>query len=234
MEQFFFEKISESQNNHWWYKSRREIFLKILRRIKFEKPKILDYGSGAGANVTLLKKINDNIDIFEPNKLMHPRLKKIGGKVVEKVDQNYDLILLTDVIEHIENDKELLISLTENLSSNGYILITAPAYQFLYSSKDVQLKHYRRYNKRSLTSIIPKNLEIINISYLNFFLFLPLSLIILTFKILNKKFSNLSEEIPNKFINFILYKVFSFEKYFINNLNFPFGLTILALVKKKN
>ena len=233
MEKYFFEKIVLNQKNHWWYKSRREIFFKILKKLNLKNQKILDYGSGAGANIHILKKLSQNIDVFEPNKKMHPELKDRGVNVITKLEGNYDLILLTDVIEHIKHDKEEMLYLANNLNTGGYMFITVPAYQFLYSSKDLQLKHFRRYNKDSLIKIIPKNLNIIKISYMNFFLFLPLTLIIMFNKFFNKKFSKLSEEIPNKLINLLLYKIFSFEKYFIDRINFPFGVSILALVKKK-
>ena len=128
MEQFFFEKISKNQNNHWWYKSRREIFLKILKQLKLKNPKILDYGSGAGANIELLKKLSQNIDAFEPNTSMHLKLKSNGANIIKKIDKKYDLIVLTDVIEHVKNDRELLSSITDRLNSKGFIFITAPAY----------------------------------------------------------------------------------------------------------
>ena len=233
MEKYFFEKIVLNQKNHWWYKSRRKIFFKILKKLNLKNQKILDYGSGAGANIHILKKLSQNIDVFEPNKKMHPELKDRGVNVITKLEGNYDLILLTDVIEHIKYDKEEMLYLANNLNTDGYMFITVPAYQFLYSSKDSQLKHFRRYNKDSLIKIIPKNLDIIKISYMNFFLFLPLTLIIMFNKFFNKGFSKLSEEIPNKLINLLLYKIFSFEKYFIDRINFPFGVSILALVKKK-
>ncbi len=182
----------------------------------------------------MLKKLSQNIDAFEPNASMHLKLKSNGANVIKKIDNKYDLIVLTDVIEHVKNDRELLSSITDRLNSKGFIFITVPAYQFLYSSKDVQLKHYRRYDRNSLISIIPNDLEIIKTSYLNFFLFIPLASIIMIFKLLNKSFSNLSEETPNKVVNFFLYKIFSIEKHLINKLNFPFGISILAILKKKN
>ena len=145
MEKYFFEKIFLNQKNHWWYKSRRKIFFKILKKLNLKNQKILDYGSGAGANIHILKKLSQNIDVFEPNKKMHPELKDRGVNVITKLEGNYDLILLTDVIEHIQHDKEEMLYLANNLNTDGYMFITVPAYQFLYSSKDSQLKHFRRY-----------------------------------------------------------------------------------------
>jgi hypothetical protein len=52
-------------------------------------------------------------------------------------------------------------------------------------------------------------------------------------KILNIQFLDLSEEPPNKFINYLLYKIFSFERYLLSRFNFQFGVSILAILKKK-
>ena len=75
--------------------------------------------------------------------------------------------------------------------------------------------------------------KILKISYFNFFLFIPLCIIILFYKIFNLQFIEKVENIPNKFINKFLYLIFRAEKLIINKINFPFGLSILSIVEKK-
>ena len=149
--------------------------------------------------------------------------------------KKYDLIFLTDVLEHVKNDRNLLQKLIKNLNKNGYLFITVPAYQYLFSSKDKMLHHYRRYNSKELIEIaLNKKTIIKKISYFNFFLFIPLSLIIIFFKILNITFIDRVEKTPNLIINYLLQKIFSLEKYFLTKINLPFGLSVLAIIKKKN
>ena len=97
------------------------------------------------------------------------------------------------------------------------------------------LHHYRRYNSKELIEIaLNKKTIIKKISYFNFFLFIPLSLIIIFFKILNITFIDRVEKTPNLIINYLLQKIFSLEKYFLTKINLPFGLSVLAIIKKKN
>lgn len=142
------------------------------------------------------------------------------------------MILAADVIEHIKNDKKAIQLLYRSLKPKGKIIITVPAFQFLFSQKDKELRHFRRYNLKNLKMIL-KNFKLIKISYFNFFLFLPLSILILIFKFFNFNFIDDAEKTPNKTINKLLYIIFSFEKYFINNFNFPFGLSIIFIGQKK-
>jgi len=61
-----------------------------------------------------------------------------------------DICFMLDVLEHIEQDHEFLVSVNRRLNENGILLVTVPAYNFLFSDHDVFLKHYRRYNKKEL------------------------------------------------------------------------------------
>lgn len=84
------------------------------------------------------------------------------GKVIkfnhisELPHEGVDLLLLMDVIEHIEDVDAFLNELMPKIKPGGTILITVPAYQFLFSAHDVFMLHYRRYNKKLLRSTLAK------------------------------------------------------------------------------
>jgi len=237
MDQKVYKRIAKSEKNHWWFFSRREIFTRLIKSLKIKRnSKILDYGTGVGANIRLLKKFSINrISLYDQNKqLLNKLIKKNNFTTNYNPKTKYDLIVCTDVFEHIKNDKEIFIRLIEKLKKNGYLFITVPAYQVLYSKKDELLHHLRRYNKRQLINLINnKSIVISKISYFNFFLFIPISISILLLKILKIDFIDEVEKVPNFLINNIFKKIFSFEKYFVNKFSFPFGLSLLAIVKKK-
>ena len=65
---------------------------------------------------------------------------------LENCEKLFDLIIASEVLEHIENDEEEVKRLSKLLKPNGFFLATVPAYQFLFSIKDVKLHHKRRYN----------------------------------------------------------------------------------------
>ena len=81
------------------------------------------------------------------------------------------MILAADVIEHIKNDKQIVKSLNKILKKNGLIVVTVPAYQFLFSKKDQALKHFRRYNLNGLKKLFNSDFKTLKISYYNSLLF---------------------------------------------------------------
>ncbi len=103
---------------------------------------------------------------FEPSANMYALLKNRFKNVdnIEtfndyfnsEIDLSEDIntILYINVLEHIEMDKEELISSYKKLNTGGRVIVFVPALQFLYSSLDEQLGHYRRYNKNRLTTLL--------------------------------------------------------------------------------
>jgi len=73
----------------------------------------------------------------------------------------------------------------------------------------------------------------VRLTFFNFILFFPISFTILFFKLLKIDFIDKVEKSPNKIINFILFKIFNFEKRLINHCNLPFGISMLGLFQKK-
>ncbi|MDC0167338.1 class I SAM-dependent methyltransferase, partial [Candidatus Pelagibacter sp.] len=157
------------QKKHWWFQARKQIIFYIIKQIKFQKKiNILDFGAGSGVNTEMLAHFG-YVDVFEKNKVALKNLKqklriKNSYSRFNMKKNYYDLIVLADVIEHIKKPKQALFILKKLLKKNGLILITVPAYQFLYSKKDVSLGHYRRYSKSSLVNEI-KNFKIKKVSY---------------------------------------------------------------------
>ena len=237
MDKSVFKRQFSFHSNHWWFESRRIIFKYLLEDLDFNKKKIkiLDYGTGVGNNIRLLKNFSNNISIFDKNKKMLNFLAKKEKIFIYSKRRKYDLIFLTDVLEHIKEDKKIFNRLLQNLNNNGFIFITVPAYQFLFSSKDKVLKHFRRYNLKQLQKVCSnKKVFVKKISYFNFFLFIPLSILILFFKITNKVFIDNAEKVPNFLVNYLMKKIFSFERFFLKKISFPFGLSLLLILKKIN
>ena len=80
-------------------------------------------------------------------------------------ESKYDLILLADVLEHLPNDSSSLRQILSLLKPHGILLIYVPACQFLFSSFDSSIGHFRRYSIPTLTNIIPDSFTIVSIGY---------------------------------------------------------------------
>ena len=195
----------KNQKKHWWFQARKKIIDQIiLNNIFKKKNNILDFGSGSGVNLDILKKYG-SVDVHEKNKFARSILKK--NKNVKTIFSNlklkknyYDIILLADVIEHIEKPKILMKNLKKFLKKDGQLLITVPAYQFLFSKKDEVLGHYRRYDINSLKKEL-KGFEIVNISYFNTFLSLPIIILTIINKIFKRDYISKVETTPNYILN---------------------------------
>lgn len=66
------------------------------------------------------------------------------------VDESFDLVTLLDVLEHTADDLVTLEEMRRVVRPGGYLLVTVPAYQVLWSNHDVVNDHYRRYSRRTL------------------------------------------------------------------------------------
>ena len=225
----------KNQKKHWWFQARKKIIDQIISNNIFKKKNnILDFGLGSGVNLDILKKYG-SVDVHEKNKFARSILKK--NKNIKTIFSNlklkknyYDIILLADVIEHIEKPKILMKNLKKFLKKDGQLLITVPAYQFLFSKKDEVLGHYRRYDINSLKKEL-KGFEIVNISYFNTFLSLPIIILTIINKIFKRDYISKVETTPNYILNKILYIIFKSEKFFLRYFNFSFGISIYILVK---
>ena len=241
MKKNVYKRQLEFNDGHWWFESRKEIIKFFLKKkIKKKNIEILDFGCGVGINFKMLSEFgtvyyyDQNKDIVNQNK---KRFNSNNFKHINKLKKStkkFDLIVALDVIEHIEDDKKIIKILSNKLKKNGKILITVPAYNFLFSSKDIDLEHKRRYNMKSIVSILRKYFIIEKKTYFNFFLapLIAASIILLNF--LSFKFIDKVEKKPNIIINLIFKKIFTFEKYLIGFMTLPFGISIFIYGKKKN
>ena len=224
-------------SKHWWFQARKEIIKEIISDKIKKKIDILDFGSGSGVNIKMLSQFGF-VNIYEPHLDTKNYLKlkfknKNKFKVLNKIkNQKFDLIILADVLEHLKKDKEVVKKLNNNLKKGGQILITVPAYKFLFSMKDITLGHYRRYNKGQIIKLFEK-FKLIRLTYFNFFLFIPITLLILLFKMCKINFINEVESAPNQYINKILFYIFLIERKIIKIVNLPFGVSLLGLFEKK-
>ena len=178
-----------------------------------------------------------HVSIYEPHLITRNYLKKKFNSKKYSIIQKYthkkfDLILLADVLEHIKNDKKIIKTLSKSLKNNGYILITVPSYNLLFSKKDLILGHYRRYSKKEIVNLFA-SLKTIKLTFFNFILFLPIASIILFLKLFKVDFIEKVEKSPNRITNFVLLKIFIIESKFINYFDLPFGISMLGLFQKK-
>jgi len=179
-------------NRHPWELVRVNAIKMILKNhIKHNRDlRVLDVGCGDAFIIKNLFKKSwvKSIDAVDIN-LSQSQIKQLYTEVnyilfhnnfdnLKKV--HYNLILLLDILEHIKDDKQFLSEIVNKyLNDEGYIIITVPAFNFLFSSHDKFMGHHRRYNIKELAALITNTgLEQINSGYM-FTTLLPIRLLLL-------------------------------------------------------
>ena len=89
---------------------------------------------------------------------------------ISNVQDKFDLITIFDALEHIKDDKKIIKELRNYLNDGGSIILTVPAFQFLWSDHDELSMHFRRYNKKDIREVF-ENFKEIKISFFNYLLF---------------------------------------------------------------
>jgi 2-polyprenyl-3-methyl-5-hydroxy-6-metoxy-1,4-benzoquinol methylase len=85
-----------------------------------------------------------------------------------ELQSQFDTVIASNVIEHIEDDRLAVRNCKNMLKRNGHLILLVPAYQLLYNSFDRELGHYRRYNTKQLKELLEsENMKLIHCGYFN-------------------------------------------------------------------
>lgn len=149
--------LGKSVANHWYYRSKAAAMLRFVAHLHAKN--LLDVGAGSGffSKYLLTHTTAETawcIDPYYPEE----REENHAGKPIqfrhECSESNADLVLMMDVLEHVDDDLALLSEYINKVSSGSHFLITVPAFQFLWSGHDVFLGHYRRYTLSDVTKLM--------------------------------------------------------------------------------
>ena len=143
---------------HWWYRGRRRVLTEALRSLGLPpNTRILDAGCGSGRNMVELAAFGTVTGLeLAPASIEAARARGVGevvgGSLAEMPfeDASFDLAGCFDVLEHLEDDLAALRELRRVVRPGGRMLVTVPAYPWLWSNHDVVNHHFRRYTRRTL------------------------------------------------------------------------------------
>jgi len=156
------ERQHALEARHPWETARAEAVRALVARLDLPMPRVLDVGCGDGFLIGELSThfaLREAVaqDVHLTPELMR-ELGRPGIEFVRELDQiagrRFELLLLLDVLEHVREPSTLLTRLCrEHLGADGWVLITVPAFQALFSRHDHALRHERRYSRPEIAAL---------------------------------------------------------------------------------
>jgi ubiquinone/menaquinone biosynthesis C-methylase UbiE len=245
MEPGFESKYHQLEKKHWWFVSRRDIIARLLKRLNIKKDqKILDVGCSGGSLLEFLMSqgftnifgidISDKaIAVCKTRGLNDVLVSQ--GEATNFNDNQFDVIIASDILEHIKEDRRALQEWQRILKPGGMLIIFVPAFNFLWSQHDEINFHFRRYTRKSLLKKIAElHFTIKKSSYWNFSLFFGVIIPRLfqrLFKKNDKKFNDQLRETPS-IINSTVIKLVKIENKLLEFINFPLGTSVFIVCEK--
>lgn len=239
MEKYLYQDLYTLEDKHWWHISKRNsVKLLIKKYVKKSPSNSLDIGCGTGKNLEFLSSLGQASGIDSSEEALK-FCRKRGFKNLKLGSSNktgfssasFDLVTLLDVLEHVE-EKPTIREISRILKKNGFLIITVPAYSWLWSKWDEVLHHKRRYDKKRLQTLLEFNgFKIKKISYLYPHLILPVYLI----RQIKRKqsFYESDFKINSLIFNNLLLLISNLQNLILNFFSIPFGTSLICIAKKK-
>jgi SAM-dependent methyltransferase len=225
---------------HWWWRARTEYIVETLRRYRPRAgwTTILDIGCGDGLFFGRLKEfgevegIEPSPELVSPDNADRYRIHICPFDEHFASDKQYSLILMLDVLEHLERPVAGLRHALELLEPEGTFVATVPAFRMLWTNHDVVNHHQTRYTKKSFRAVAnDAGLDIDETRYLYHWIF-PIKLGLR----LAEKALGLKARLPKAskgWVNESLYRISRLEQITLSRLRVPFGSSLLVVGKKK-
>lgn len=243
MDKPLYRLFFQIQKKHWWFVAKKEIVLDFIHKYlqNTNRPKILDIGCGSGLMLNSLEMIGQVSGMDMSDDAISFSKEIFSGQIekgflpanIPYPENNFNLIIALDIIEHVEDDLEALINIRARMTEDGIAIFTVPACMLLWSEHDVINEHKRRYDLQGLkTKLLKSGFTVEKISYFNTILF-PVVLVVRTLNNLLKRKDKSDMEMPGPLLNMLLKNIFLMEKYILRISNLPpFGVSLIAVVKK--
>lgn len=241
MDAAVFQRMAELDASHWWFVARRRILEQLIRR-EVRPPRgarILEVGCGTGHNLEMLGRFG-SVEATELDQAAREvASRRLGRPVAEAAlpdlamypQDHFDLVALLDVLEHVPDDIAALKEIRSRLKPAGQLLVTVPGNPWMWSEHDVAHHHHRRYRRRELRQAAEgAGFEVSLLTPFNTLLFPAIAAARLAGRALGRETAD--DAMPPAPVNSILRSVFGLEAALIGRIPFPFGVSLVAILRR--
>ncbi|HEX4416172.1 MAG TPA: methyltransferase domain-containing protein [Lacipirellulaceae bacterium] len=240
-----YEQQFRVEKAHWWFRAKRHILWTLVDRYSPArsegKLRVCELGCGTGANLDAVKDRYEVVGVDSSPQALEYARSRLGARVfqgelpadIDLPKESFEVVVVSDVLEHIEDDRGSLATAMRLLKPGGIVVATVPANPWLYCEYDVRLHHVRRYSKPQFRTLMNSGGgEIKLLSYFNTLLFAPAVAVRLLGKLMPKRDPMAVLELPTAMVNEILASTMKSEAMALGRVPLPFGLSLAAVVKK--
>jgi 2-polyprenyl-3-methyl-5-hydroxy-6-metoxy-1,4-benzoquinol methylase len=238
-----YKTMFDLETFYWWFVARRKLISEVVKSLGKdpESTVLLDVGCGTGLNCSELSKYGKAFGAdMSAEALSFGRSRKIENLVLSKAeelqfaDETFDVLTALDVLEHTDNDLTVLTEMWRVVKPGGTLVVTVPAYGFLWSEHDEALRHRRRYSAHELRNKLTNaGFEMQRSTYFITLMFFPIFFMRIWQNLTKKSLeAKTSHVILPKWLNSLLIRMLDLERLYLRWSNLPFGVTILATARK--
>lgn len=240
----YFTQLADIEECSFWFRTRNRLILWSLRRYFSGAAKMLEVGCGTGFVLRGIRRAFPHLELSGSDMYAEGLAyaqKRVPGARLFQMDarrmpfkEEFDAIGAFDVIEHIQEDEEILSQMFQSVKKGGGILLTVPQHRYLWSAVDDYSFHKRRYARAELSDkVAHAGFRVVFATSFLFFLLPFLALSRLMQRSQAKSFDPLKEYKTGRFLDAVMEKILNAERSFIERgVSFPAGSSLLLVAKK--
>lgn len=229
----------EIEADYWWFINKRRLVRRFLDRGAPERGTLLEIGCGGGLFSSLLlangwrvlsADVTPDAARFAHEQGVPKALAFDAGAGWPLANATMDTVIMLDMLEHVRNDALCLAEARRVVRPGGLVVISVPAYPFLFSAWDEYNRHFRRYTAGRLRRLLLETgWKIERLTYWNAVSVPPALLLRLKDRLIKPTLRELEFPRVPRFVNALLSAYGYVETAWIERFNLPFGLSVIAV-----
>jgi SAM-dependent methyltransferase len=235
--------MARLEDDHWWFRARRDILDRAVVRFVGKTDLALTVGVGITREAEMLARRTRLVAIdrarIDPRCLEVALPAQADATSIPFSDSVFAAVFLFDVLEHVDEEAKALSEIRRVLRPGGKLLVTVPAFMFLYGLQDEVSEHKRRYRRKPLVDLLRQSGFFVDYAtYFNTLLFPPIAALRVFRRLVpgertpaSNGASDFDLRLPG-FLETTLEKLFSLERHAIGHAALPFGISILCAARR--